>query len=143
MPSSTPNASSPAAPGVDAGILADITAAVKLDLGNLLTDIDANILVDLKVRLDAQGLMVKADVDLVLGLNLGAILGGVVGDCEDSKGISLRISSSLSLPTSKKGMRRTGTSTTVFFVDTFGQSNNTIGVISYLCSYLILHALFS
>ncbi|KAG0069580.1 hypothetical protein BGZ90_000153 [Linnemannia elongata] len=70
---------------VDAGILADITAAVKVDLGNLLADIDADILVDLKVRLDALGLKIKANVDVALGLNLRAIVGGVVGDCEDSK----------------------------------------------------------
>ncbi|KAG0295613.1 hypothetical protein BGZ96_011323 [Linnemannia gamsii] len=70
---------------VDLGILADITAAVKLDLGILLADIDADILADIKVNLDALGLKVKADVDLALGLNLGAILGGLVGDIKDSE----------------------------------------------------------
>ncbi|KAF9927582.1 hypothetical protein FBU30_003047 [Linnemannia zychae] len=70
---------------VDAGILADITQALKIDLGHLLLGIDADILADIRVNLDALGLKVKADVDPALGLNLGAILGGVVGDAEKSK----------------------------------------------------------
>ncbi|KAF9094894.1 hypothetical protein BGX23_001400 [Mortierella sp. AD031] len=70
---------------VDAGILADITEALKIDLGHILADIDADILADIRVRLNALGLKIKADVNLVLGLNLGAILRGLVGDCDKSR----------------------------------------------------------
>ncbi|KAG0380752.1 hypothetical protein BGX24_005397 [Mortierella sp. AD032] len=70
---------------VDAGILADMTAALKIDLGLILADIDADILADIRVRLDALGLKVKAGVNLALDLDLGALVGVVVGDCNDSK----------------------------------------------------------
>lgn len=70
---------------VDEGILADITAALKTDLGHLLSGLDADILADIRVNLNALGIKVKADVDLHLGLNLGAILGGLVGNCKDSQ----------------------------------------------------------
>lgn len=66
---------------VDAGILADITALIKVNLGKILVDLDADVLVDIRVRLNALGLKIKADVDLHLGLDLGAILGDLLGDC--------------------------------------------------------------
>lgn len=62
--------------------MADILASIKIDLGHLLSSLDANILADIRVRLNALGIKLNAHVSLALGLDLGAILGDVVGDCK-------------------------------------------------------------
>lgn len=68
---------------VDAGILADILASIKIDLGHFLSSLDANVLADIRVcLLNALGIKLNAHVSLTLGLDLGVILGDVVGDCK-------------------------------------------------------------
>ncbi|KAG0355744.1 hypothetical protein BGX24_006553, partial [Mortierella sp. AD032] len=53
-----------------------------IDLGHLLSGLDANILAEIRVRLNALGIKLNAHAKLALGLNLGASPGGVVIDCK-------------------------------------------------------------
>ncbi|KAG0266370.1 hypothetical protein BG011_002490 [Mortierella polycephala] len=69
----------------DSGILVDIVAKIKIDLEKILVGLDDDILVDIRLRLDALGIKVKADVDLALGLDLGGILKTLVGDCKKAR----------------------------------------------------------
>lgn len=76
----------------DLGILADITAKLKLDIGKILVDLDADILADIRVNLQSLGLRVKANVALPLGLDLKVILGGLVDSCNDaSDGLLIKL----------------------------------------------------
>ncbi|KAF9305860.1 hypothetical protein BG003_001186, partial [Podila horticola] len=68
----------------DSGILADVTARLKLDIGKILVDLDADIMADIRVNLQSLGLRVKANVALALDLNLKVILGGLVDSCNDA-----------------------------------------------------------
>ena len=70
---------------MDAAILADIIALIKIDLGDLLSGLDVHILTDIRARLASLGIKLNTHVKHPLGLDLRAILSDVVSECKHAQ----------------------------------------------------------